>query len=174
MTTNQEEEEAVERQVRIRVPAATVYEYWTDPEKMVLWQGMEATLEPRPGGIYRVNVTGRDITLGEFLEVAPGERLVFTWGFDREGHPIPAGSTRVEIDFLVQGDLTVVRVRHHGIAKAERLNTAYGWQHYLTRLGLVTAGRDPGPDPWMAPPKPVVAPEPEGAEAPAAEPPAAT
>jgi len=158
MTTNQDE--PVERQLRVRVPAATAYSYWVDPAKMMQWQGMEAELDPRPGGVYRVNVTGRDVTCGEFVEVTPNQRLVFTWGFDRAGHPIPAASTRVEVEFVEQGDVTVVKVRHSGIAKAEQLNTAYGWQHYLTRLGLVVAGRDPGPDPWLSPPPPPQAPAP--------------
>lgn len=157
MTTNQEEE-AVERQLRIRVPREAAYALWTDPDKMVQWQGIEARLDPRPGGEYWVNVTGKDITVGEFVEVVPNERLVFTWGFDRPGHPIPARSTRVEVDLLPNGDVTVVRIRHHGINKAEQLNTAYGWQHYLTRMGLVAAGRDPGPDSWAEPPPPPPAP----------------
>ncbi len=167
MTTEQPQEH-VERLLRVRVPPETVYTYWVEPDRLLQWQGVEAELDPKPGGIYRVNVTGRDITVGEFVEVDPGKRLVFTWGFERPGHPVPAGSTRVEVDFLLTGDITVVRVRHFGISKQEQLNTAYGWQGYLTRLGLVVAGRDPGPDPMVSPPPPPqTAPPAADAEAPA-------
>lgn len=161
MTTEQHQaqEEAIERSLRVRVPPETVFAYWVEPDKFLKWQGVEAELDPRPGGIYRVNVTGRDITRGEFLEVEPGKRLVFTWGFERPGHPVPAGSTRVEVDFVPNGDVTIVRVRHYGIAKREQLNTAYGWQGYLTRLGLVVAGRDPGPDPMVSVAPPPQAPQ---------------
>ena len=85
------------------MPAEVAYSYWTDPEKMLQWQGIEADIVPEVGGIYRINVTGKDITVGEFLEVEPNQRFVITWGFEREGHPIPAGSTRVEVLFEAKG-----------------------------------------------------------------------
>ena len=46
----------VEREVRIAARPETVFEFFTDPEKMVLWKGRQASLDPRPGGIYRVEM----------------------------------------------------------------------------------------------------------------------
>jgi len=31
-----------------------IYDYFTDPAKMVRWMGAEATLDPRPGGVFRI------------------------------------------------------------------------------------------------------------------------
>jgi uncharacterized protein YndB with AHSA1/START domain len=46
--------EAVERQIRIDARPATVFAFFCEPELMLRWKGVEATLEPVPGGTYRV------------------------------------------------------------------------------------------------------------------------
>ncbi|MEK7214102.1 MAG: SRPBCC family protein [Chloroflexota bacterium] len=145
------EPDVIERQIRIRAGRDLVFSYFTDPVKMTAWQGITAELDPKPGGTYRINVTGRDIVRGEFTAVEPPERIAMTWGWETQGHPIKPGSTQVEITFTEEGETTRVKIRQTGVAAPERLNTAYGWQHYLTRLGLVASGRDPGPDPWADP-----------------------
>src|SRR5438067_1495843 len=44
--------ELVEREIRIDAPPSVVFEFLTDPAKMVRWMGTEAVLEPWPGGRY--------------------------------------------------------------------------------------------------------------------------
>ena len=61
------ESEVLEREIRVGARPETVFPFFTDPEKMVRWMGKQATLDPRPGGIYRVDVTGRDIARGEYV-----------------------------------------------------------------------------------------------------------
>ena len=139
----------LERQTRVRAPKAEVFQYFVDPEKMQQWQGIEAKLDPTPGGIYWVNVTGRDILSGEFVSVEPNDRIVLKWGWETPGHPIKPGSTEVEITFIEEGELTRVLVRHTGIVEDWRQQMGVGWQHYLTRLTMIAGGRDPGPDPWV-------------------------
>ena len=39
---------------------------------MVRWMGTEATLDPRPGGVCRINPSGHEAMLGEYVEVATG------------------------------------------------------------------------------------------------------
>lgn len=74
--------DGVEREIRVRARPETVFAYFTDPAKMMEWKGIEAELDPKPGGIYRVNVTGRDIARGEYVEIAPPSKVVFTWGWE--------------------------------------------------------------------------------------------
>ncbi len=87
---------AVVREVRINAKPETVFPFFTDPAKMLRWKGVDAMLDPRPGGIYRVNVTGRNVARGEYLEVTPYSRVVFTWGWEGETIPVPPGSSTVE------------------------------------------------------------------------------
>ena len=144
--------EVLERVVRIAASPATIFPFFTDPEKMVRWKGITAELDPRPGGIYRVNVTGRDIARGEYVEVVPNQRIVFTWGWEGEGSPVPPGSTTVEITLTPDGDHTILRLRHLGLPAEARAEHAEGWDHFISRLVIASEGRDPGPDPWASQP----------------------
>ena len=146
-----EQGNAVERKVRIAARPETIFPFFTDPAKMVRWKGVHATLDPRPGGIYRVDITGRDIARGEYLEVVPYSRVVFTWGWEAEGNPVPPGSSTVEITLIPDGDGTIVRLRHLGLTAEQGDSHAEGWEHYLPRLVIAAEGRDPGPDPWASP-----------------------
>jgi uncharacterized protein YndB with AHSA1/START domain len=137
----------VEKTVRVAARPETVFTFFTYPQKMVKWKGTEATLDPRPGGVYRVNVTGRDIAVGQYVEIVPNKKVVFTWGWEGEHSPISPGSTTVEITLTPDGDGTIVHLRHYGLAAAEaREQHAIGWGHYLERLALASIGIDPGVD----------------------------
>jgi uncharacterized protein YndB with AHSA1/START domain len=138
----------VEREIRIEAPPDVVFKFFVDPEQMVRWKGVEATLDPRPGGVYRVNVTGQDVVRGEYVEVLPNERVVFTWGWEGEGNPVPPGASTVEITLVPDGRATIVRLRHHGLPGGPEDRHAEGWDHYLARLALAAGGNDAGPDPW--------------------------
>jgi uncharacterized protein YndB with AHSA1/START domain len=139
----------LERQIRIRATPDEIYPYFVDPEKMKLWQGIEAKLDPRPGGVYWINVTGKDILSGEYVLLEPPTRILLKWGWETPGHPIRPSSTDVEITFNQEGETTRVLVRHANIPEEHRLPMGVGWQHYLTRLAIVAMGRDPGRDPWI-------------------------
>jgi hypothetical protein len=50
----------VRRETHVAAPAATVFAFLTDPEKILSWMGAEATTEPHPGGLYLVKGVGGD------------------------------------------------------------------------------------------------------------------
>src|SRR5215213_7334017 len=89
--------EPLRHELRIEAPPEVVFAYFTDPARMVEWMGVAAVLDPRPGGTYRVEANGRDVVLGEYVEVEPPHRVVFTWGFDGSERAVRAGTTRVEV-----------------------------------------------------------------------------
>jgi uncharacterized protein YndB with AHSA1/START domain len=139
----------VEREVKIEASPETVFPFFTDPEKMIRWMGVAATLDPRPGGVFSVNVTGNYFMVGEYLEVEPCTRVVFTWGYgDPPGgddNPVPPGSTTVEVELVPVGEATLVRLVHRIPTEVHDFH-AMGWEHYLDRLAVVAPGGDPGPD----------------------------
>ena len=140
--------QAIEREVRIDASPETVFEFFTDPAKMVRWKGGAATLDPRPGGVYRVEVNARAIAAGEYLEVDPPHRVVFTWGWEGDDAITPPGSSTVEITLTPDGDGTLVRLVHSGLPNAESVAAhADGWDMYLGRLSTAAAGGNAGPDP---------------------------
>jgi len=142
--------ETVTREVRIAARPETIFQFFVDPAKMVRWKGRMASLDARVGGEYRVDINGRDIAVGEYLEIDPPRRVVFTWGWMGEGHPVPPGSSRVEITLTQDGDETIVRLVHSDLPAGAGKSHSEGWDHYLPRLAVAAAGGDPGPDPWGA------------------------
>jgi uncharacterized protein YndB with AHSA1/START domain len=135
------------REVMIDATPETIWPFLTDPAKHVEWDGTEAELDARPGGVYRVLVAGQYQSAGEYLEVEPMSRVVFSFGWEEEGHPIPPGSTVVEITLHPEGTKTRLRLVHRGLPDEEAAEMhTHGWTHYLDRLALRAAGGDPGPD----------------------------
>ena len=135
------------REVRIDAAPETVFEFFVDPEKLVRWKGRAASLDGRPGGVYRVDISPRDVVRGEYVVVDRPRRVVFTWGW--EGHDaVPPGSSTVEIDLTPDGDGTLIRLTHRDLPPDALESHVAGWEHYLPRLATVTAGGDAGPDPF--------------------------
>ena len=132
----------VEQTVRINARPETVWRYWTDPERMCDWWGAAAELDPRPGGTCRVEMGGGPVMVGEYLELVPHERIVFSFGWDpSEGAPaVPPGSTLVEITLTPDGDETILALRHTGLPAAHRGEHAAGWGHFLSLLAGAAAG----------------------------------
>jgi len=139
--------ELVEREIRIDAPPSVVFEFLTDPAKMVRWMGIEAVLEPWPGGQYAVNVSGRERVSGKVLEIIPERRLVVSWGWEDWSLPLPPGQSTVEITLQPDGEGTRLRLTHNGLPPDMRAFHRRGWDYALPRLAAVAAGRDPGPDP---------------------------
>jgi uncharacterized protein YndB with AHSA1/START domain len=146
---------AVERELEIAARPETVWDFLVDADKATRWMGQAASFEPRPGGLYRVEVIPGNTASGEFVELDPPRRLVFTWGWEpgagSGGGSVPPGSSTIEIELLPRGAGTTLRFRHSGLPGAEAAEShAHGWDHYLERLVAVATGGDPGPDPWMS------------------------
>lgn len=146
------QDEAVEREVRIAARPETVFDFLVDPEKQILWMGRRAELDPRPGGTYLVEINDQATARGEYVEVVPPSRVLFTFGWEGqqagEGeHGVPPGSSRVEVTLEPDGDGTLVRLRHFGLPEQAREMHGQGWELYLGRLAAAATGADPGPDP---------------------------
>jgi uncharacterized protein YndB with AHSA1/START domain len=89
-----------------------------------------------------------DTCSGTHVELVPGRRVVFTYGWERPEVEIPPGSTTVEIDLTptVDGG-TLLKLVHRGLAAPAADAHDGGWHHYLGRLGRLAAGDPPGRDP---------------------------
>jgi uncharacterized protein YndB with AHSA1/START domain len=142
----------VEREIAIAASPETVWKFLVDPEKATRWMGQAATFDLRTGGLYRVDVIPGSTVRGEFVEIDPPRRLVFTWGWEAgSGSPVLPGSTTVEFELLSSGEGTTLRLSHRELPSAEAAAShAHGWDHYIQRLAMVAAGDDPGTDPWIA------------------------
>jgi len=152
-TTDTTERLEVRRELEIAASPETVWRFLVDPELSTRWWGASVVADGRPGGAYRVEVTPGNVARGEYLELDPPRRLVYTFGWESGRGDmaalIPPGSTVVEIDLVPSPTGTTLRLLHRGLpGRAQAESHAEGWRHYLGRLALAAAGGDPGPDPW--------------------------
>ena len=147
----------VELQHRVGGTPEAVFEYFTDQEKYRRWKGVDAELDARPGGVYRVTMAPEVWVRGKYVVVEPPHRLVMTWGFEstlnlpRGLAQVPPGSSTVEFRFVPDGDGTIIRVRHRGLPSEEaHFAHELGWNSYLPRLAALWEGSDPGEQPVSA------------------------
>jgi len=142
----------VEREVAIAASPETVWQFLVDEEKATRWMGETASFDSRPGGVYRVGVIPGNTARGEFVELDPPRRLVFTWGWEPSpaaNSAVPPGSSTVEIELLPAGDGTTLRFVHRDLPSEAVAPHAHGWDHYLERLRVAAGGEDAGRDPWL-------------------------
>lgn len=149
---NADTREAVEVETRIAASPETVFEFFTDADRMIQWMGRSAELDARPGGVFRCDINGRAIASGEFVEVDSPRRVVFTWGWEGDDPIVEPGSTTIEVQLEPDGEGTHLRLIHRDLPSSEAAaKHREGWVHYAERLSSVAAGDDPGPDPWATP-----------------------
>jgi uncharacterized protein YndB with AHSA1/START domain len=141
-----ERTDVITHEVRIQASPETVFAFFVDPDRVTRWKGKSAQLDPRPGGIYRVTI-GQGVAVGEFVELDPPRKVVFTWGWEGN-ETVPPGSSTVEVTLTPDGDATVLRLVHRDLPEGEGAGHEEGWNHFLPRLATAAAGGDPGPDPW--------------------------
>lgn len=130
---------------QIAAPPETVFEFFTDPEKMNRWIGRSVQIDPTPGGNLRIDMTGTDIAAGKFIELDRPKKVVFTWGWEGSDE-IGPGSTTVTICLTESADgATVVELRHSGLPPDASASHKDGWTYFALRLAAVAQGQDPGP-----------------------------
>ena len=126
----------IEQTLRIIARPETVWRYWTDPQRMCDWWGAAAELDPRPGGACKVEMGGGPVMVGEYVELVPHERIVFTFGWE-PGDDIPAiapRSTRVEVTLTADAGDTILTLRHSGLPADNVEEHSAGWGHFLPLL----------------------------------------
>lgn len=133
---------------QIDAPPDVVYAYLTESAKWAKWQGEDATVDARPGGIFVLTMPNGTTARGQFIELVPDQKVVLTWGW--VDHPgVPPGSSTVEIEITSENGGSLVTLTHRGVPDEERELHTQGWEHYLPRLASVAQGgevdRDRGP-----------------------------
>jgi uncharacterized protein YndB with AHSA1/START domain len=136
----------VTREITVAAPPETVFPFFVEPDRMMRWMGTEAELDARPGGGFRVNVGGTHVAQGEYVEIDPPSRVVFTWGWDNPDTVVPPGTSTVEVTLTAEGGGTKVVLIHRDLPEGQAGPHGMGWEHYLGRLEIAGAGGDAGPD----------------------------
>lgn len=132
--------------IEIEADPDVVFDYLVTEAGMTAWMGQAATLDPRAGGVFAVDIAGYAIR-GEYLTVDRPHRVVASWGAG--GSPdLPPGASTVAFTLTPTEHGTRVELTHSQLPDAEVAGHADGWTHFLPRLNIVATGGDAGPDDW--------------------------
>ncbi|HVB91551.1 MAG TPA: TIGR03086 family metal-binding protein [Acidimicrobiales bacterium] len=138
----------IEKSVLVPRDADQTFALLTEPERLRRWQGISARVDLRAGGEYRWTVVPGVNAGGTFVEIEPGRRLVFTWGW--EGNDaLPPGASTVTITMEPAEGGTMVRLVHEGLTGDQESGHLKGWSHYAERLAAAARDGDAGMDQWM-------------------------
>jgi uncharacterized protein YndB with AHSA1/START domain len=126
---------AIEKQLFIRATPERVWQALTEKAELEQWFLTEANVDVQPGGALRF-AWQHDTTQGQFLEVDPPRRLVFSWG-ERDG----LGATMVTIDLIPERDGTRLRLVHSGFGTGPAWDETFtgtdgGWSIELENLRI--------------------------------------
>jgi uncharacterized protein YndB with AHSA1/START domain len=136
-----------ERVFRAWTQPVALREWWCPPG----WVAGEIEVDLRVGGTYRIAMTriagGAPVAVsGQFLEVDPPERLVYSWCWEGAFTDMPA--TLVSLELSGSGEDTLLILRHENFADAAlRQQHRSGWISACDRLdrlmtpAMVTAAR---------------------------------
>lgn len=123
----------------------------TEPDRLRRWKTVSARVDLRAGGEYRFTVVPGHVAAGTFIEVEPGRRIVFGWGWEGSPDLGPDAST-VTITVEPAEGGTLVRLVHEGLTDEQAASHLEGWNHFFERLERVATTGQAGPDEWDAVP----------------------
>lgn len=134
-------------------PRELVWRAWTDEAEATQWfhpfgvTTDSVSFDVRVGGRYRYTMrnteTGEEYpTGGEYVEVEPYDRLVFSWGYPDA--PVDE-SALITLTFVERGEQTELVFHLRGYDGAPGDGFVYdGWSEALTNMGRHLAGQPLG------------------------------
>ncbi|MGE5213888.1 MAG: SRPBCC family protein [Nitrospirota bacterium] len=128
----------------INAPCARVYDAWSDPAQLREWFGpanvhtRNITADVRIGGKYRWDLTspeGEEMSaFGEYKELVPGKKIVFTWQWD-DDEAWENRTSVVTVELFERGSGTELQLTHERLPSEEsRDRHKEGWTSLLDRL----------------------------------------
>jgi uncharacterized protein YndB with AHSA1/START domain len=125
------------REVFIAAPPEIVFGFLIDPRLMAKWIGLSHELEPRPGGLFRVEVSRGNFARGRYVVVTPPTRVAFTWGWETANSELamlPPEASLVEIDLEPRDGGSLLRLRHSRLPADAVPIHRERWSVHLDRL----------------------------------------
>jgi uncharacterized protein YndB with AHSA1/START domain len=128
----------------IKAPRDRVYAAWTDPTQLNQWFGpenvqtREVVADTRVGGKFRwdlINPEGEKMTVsGEYRELQPGKRIVFTWQW-QDDEDWKEHISIVTVELSDRGGDTELRLIHEQLpTEQSRDGHTRGWNSLLDKL----------------------------------------
>ena len=144
----------LDRTIVIEAPRDIVFRFFTDAARWASWWGAGSTIDAKPGGRLLIRYPDGTEVVGEVIDLAPPERVVFTYGY-ASGQMIPPGGSLVTIRLESDPRGTKLEFRHDFAEAAVRDQHVQGWRYQLSLFTNVVANELHGDaaatiDEWFA------------------------
>jgi uncharacterized protein YndB with AHSA1/START domain len=130
---------SLERSILICAQRKTVFRYFTDSKLFAEWWGAGSQIDGRPGGSLKIVYPDGTVALGQVLETAENERIVFTYGYEDPSKPIPPGGSRVTITLDDRPEGTWLTLKHEFADAPTRDQHVPGWRYQLALFANAAA-----------------------------------
>ncbi len=143
----------LDRVVVIAAPQAIVFSFFTESDRWASWWGTGSTIDARAGGrVFIRHPNGIEVS-GEVIDVAPPDRIAFTYGFET-GAPIPRDGSTVTIQLTPTSHGTRLHLTHEFAEAGVRDEHQQGWRYQLSLFSnvatdLAHAGAAAAVDAWF-------------------------
>jgi uncharacterized protein (TIGR03086 family) len=138
----------IEKSVLVPLDADQTFALLTEPERLRRWQTVSARVDLRAGGEYRWTVVPGANAAGTFVEIEPGKRLVYTWGWEGD-EALSPGTSTITVTLEPAEGGTTVRLVHEGLTPEQEEAHSSGWEHFMERLAEAGREGDAGLEPWV-------------------------
>lgn len=138
MLNEKNRNDSLQIQKKIQKPKAEVFKAISEG-RLFLNCGADSVsmeIDFKVGGHYKLKFLSFNVfNTGEYLEIVPNEKIVFTWCQDYDSNPTP--DTVVTITLEEEAGSTILNLNHSGFKDLESLeNHTGGWNGGLTDLTL--------------------------------------
>jgi uncharacterized protein YndB with AHSA1/START domain len=144
--TAQAAEHSLEVRRTIAASRERVFKAWTREEEVKKWSAPGALTVPvakidlKVGGKFRIEMQAPDgtrhIGVGEYREVTPPKRLVYTWTWEGESQGVR--DSVITVQFEDRGASTEVILRHEKLPNAKEVTGhTEGWTGCLEKLAAL-------------------------------------
>lgn len=141
----------IEKSVLVPLDPEQTFALLTEPERLRRWHTISARVDLRAGGEFRFNVVPDASAGGTFVEVEPGKRLVYTWGWEGMAD-LPPGASTVTVTLEPAAGGTTVTIVHEGLTPAQEVDHSAGWEHFMERLAAAGRTGEAGLNPLLGRP----------------------
>lgn len=115
------------KEIWINAPIEKAFASFTNAESMLAWHGKEVQVDPVPGGIYRVVFEDGTTILGEYIEVSPHSRVIYSANYN-------GIDSVITIDFLPRDGGTLIKLQQVFDPAQDTSSFDHGWNYFLQIL----------------------------------------
>lgn len=115
------------KEIWIKATVDQVFACFTEEKAMLSWHGKEVEVNPVPGGIYKVVFEDGTTILGEYKEVRPFDKVVYSANYN-------GVDSLITINFIPKDGGTLIQLQQEFDPQQDTSSFDHGWDYFLGML----------------------------------------